>query len=130
MLTVTQVTLEKGKKTLLKELSFSLKGGQILQVMGPNGVGKTSLLRSISEISPPIKGFIHSTFLSTLFIPTNGGYRHELSVSQIVHDMSDEPTNTILKRLDEFRIADIKDKPLASISDGQKKRVMFAGIDI
>ena len=130
MLTVTKVTLEKGKKTLLKELSFSLKGGQILQVMGPNGVGKTSLLRSISRISPPIKGFIQSTFVSTLFIPTNGGYRHELSVSQIVHDMSDEPTNTILKRLDEFRIADIKDKPLASISDGQKKRVMFAGIDI
>ena len=44
--------------------------------------------------------------------------------------MSDERTDTILKRLDEFRIADIKDKPLASISDGQKKRVMFAGIDI
>ena len=43
MLTATKVTLEKGKKTLLKELSFSLKGGQILQVMGPNGVGKTSL---------------------------------------------------------------------------------------
>ena len=130
MLTVTKITLEKGKKTLLKELSFSLVGGQILQVMGPNGVGKTSLLRSISEISPPIKGFIHSSFLSTMFIPTNGGYRHELSVSQIVHEMSDEPGDTILKRLHEFRIADIKDKPLASISDGQKKRVMFAGIDI
>ena len=130
MLTVTKVTLEKGKKTLLKELSFSLNGGQILQVTGPNGVGKTSLLRSISEISPPIKGFIHSTFLSTLFIPTNGGYRHELSVLQILNDMSDERTDTILKRLDEFRIADIQDKSLASISDGQKKRVMFAGIDI
>ena len=52
MLTVTKVTLEKGKKTLLKGLSFSINGGQILQVMGPNGVGKTSLLRSISEISP------------------------------------------------------------------------------
>ena len=130
MLTVTKVTLEKGKKTLLKELSFSLNGGQILQVTGPNGVGKTSLLRSISEISLPIKGFIHSTFLSTLFIPTNGGYRHELSVLQILNDMSDERTDTILKRLDEFRITDIQDKPLASISDGQKKRVMFAGIDI
>ena len=130
MLTVTKVTLEKGKKTLLKELSFSLNGGQILEVTGPNGVGKTSLLRSISEISPPIKGFIHSTFLSTLFIPTNGVYRHELSVSQILNDMLDERTDTILKRLDEFRITDIQDKPLASISDGQKKRVMFAGIDI
>ena len=98
--------------------------------MGPNGVGKTSLLRSISKISPPIKGFIYSTFVSTLFIPTNGGYRHELSVSQILNDMSDERMDTILKKLDEFRIADIKDKSLASISDGQKKRVMFAGIDI
>ena len=130
MLTVTKVTLEKGKKTLLKELSFSLTGGQILQVMGPNGVGKTSLLRSISEISPPTRGIIYSTFVSTLFIPTNGGYRHELSVSQILNDMSEEGTEIISKRLDEFRIAAIKDKPLASVSDGQKKRVMFAGIDI
>ena len=122
MLNVTKVTLEKSKKTLVKELSFSLKGGQILQVMGPNGVGKTSLLRSISQISPPIKGSIQSNFISTLFIPTNGGYRHELSVLQIVNDMSDDRTDTILKRLDEFRIADIQDKPLASISDGQKKK--------
>ena len=130
MLTVTKVTLEKGKKTLLKELSFSLIGGQILQVMGPNGVGKTSLLRSISEISPPTNGIIYSTFVSTLFIPTNGGYRHELSASQILNDMSEEGADTISKRLDKFRIATIKDKPLASVSDGQKKRVMFAGIDI
>ena len=130
MLTVTEVTLEKGKKTLLEELSFSLTGGQILQVMGPNGVGKTSLLRSISEISPPTRGIIHSTFVSTLFIPTNGGYRHELSVLQILNDMSEEGTEIISKRLDKFRIELIKDKSLASVSDGQKKRVMFAGIDI
>ena len=130
MLTATKVTLEKGKKTLLKELSFSLKGGQILQVMGPNGVGKTSLLRSISKISPPTKGTIYSTFVSTLFIPTSGGCRHELSVSQIITDMSDEGMDTILKKLDQFGIADIKDKSLGSVSDGQKKRVMFAGIDI
>ena len=130
MLTANKVTLEKGKKTLLKELSFSLKGGQILQVMGPNGVGKTSLLRSISKISPPTKGTIYSTFESTLFIPTSGGCRHELSVSQILTDMSDEGMDTILKKLDQFRIADIKDKSLGSVSDGQKKRVMFAGIDI
>ena len=89
--------------------------------MGPNGVGKTSLLRSISEISPPIKGLSTQPFVSTLFIPTNGGYRHELSVLQILNDMSDEGKDTISKRLDEFRIADIKDKPLASVSDGQKK---------
>ena len=130
MLTATKVTLEKGKKTLLKELSFSLKGGQILQVMGPNGVGKTTLLRSLSKISPPTKGTIYSTFVSTLFIPTIGGCRHELSVSQILTDMSDEGMDTILKKLDQFRIADIKDKSLGSVSDGQKKRVMFAGIDI
>ena len=54
MLTVTKVTLEKGKN-IIEGIKFSLTGGQILQVMGPNGVGKTSLLRSISEISPPMK---------------------------------------------------------------------------
>ncbi|MDA9719008.1 heme exporter protein CcmB [Betaproteobacteria bacterium] len=130
MLTLTDVTLAKSKKTLLKEFSFSLKGGQILQVMGPNGAGKTTLLRSISEISPPTEGIIQSTFASTLFIPTNGGYRHELSAFQILNDMSSEGADTILKRLYDFRLADVKDKPLASVSDGQKKRVMFAGIDI
>ena len=130
VLKIEKVSLAFKKRSILENINFSLNQSEILGLLGPNGVGKTSLLRSISEISPPIKGFIHSTFLSTLFIPTNGGYRHELSVLQILNDMSDERTDTILKRLDEFRIADIQDKSLASISDGQKKRVMLAGIDI
>ena len=37
----------KNDEILFKDLSFSLDSGEILAIMGPNGVGKTSLIRAI-----------------------------------------------------------------------------------
>ncbi len=45
-------------KTVLKEVNFSMSSGEIICILGPNGVGKTTLFKTILGFIPPISGEI------------------------------------------------------------------------
>ena len=53
MLEVSNLHLWRGDRHLLRGVNFTLFGGQVLQLLWPNGTGKTSLLRCIA-------GFLHA----------------------------------------------------------------------
>jgi heme exporter protein A len=53
LLEVTQLHLWRGDRHLLRGLGFRVEAGQLLQLLWPNGLGKTSLLRCIA-------GFLHA----------------------------------------------------------------------
>ena len=57
-LTVDTLTCVRGGRLLFQDLSFSVPSGQVLSIEGPNGSGKTSLLRTIAGFLPPAKGVI------------------------------------------------------------------------
>jgi heme exporter protein A len=45
MLEAVDLTCERGERLLFERLSFSAENGTLLRIAGPNGTGKTSLLR-------------------------------------------------------------------------------------
>jgi len=49
----------RGDRELFKDINFSLEAGGLMQVRGPNGSGKTSLLRMLCGLSNPAAGEIH-----------------------------------------------------------------------
>ena len=53
------LTLWRGDRCLFDELSFQIGAGAAALVRGPNGSGKTSLLRVVCGLSPPEQGAIH-----------------------------------------------------------------------
>lgn len=48
----------RGDRELFKDINFSLEAGGLMQVRGPNGSGKTSLLRMLCGLSHPVAGEI------------------------------------------------------------------------
>lgn len=57
MLEVKALTVAIEKKTIIEKLSFSVDKG-VLAVLGPNGVGKTTLLKALVGINKPLEGQI------------------------------------------------------------------------
>ncbi|OYR12086.1 ABC transporter ATP-binding protein [Brucella thiophenivorans] len=53
---VENLTWKIGKKTILDDVSFEAKSGKMLGLLGPNGSGKTSLLRLIAGLKRPNSG--------------------------------------------------------------------------
>ena len=47
-------------RTILKDLNFSLNGGEYLCIVGENGAGKSTLIKTILGLKKPMKGTIET----------------------------------------------------------------------
>ncbi|RBP79166.1 ATP-binding cassette domain-containing protein [Marinomonas rhizomae] len=70
MLSVNAFTLSSKNKILIKDLSFKIDNGQVLSIMGPSGIGKSSLLHFLSgSLSPNLltsgEAFLNNETLHT-----------------------------------------------------------------
>ncbi|TKC63947.1 heme ABC transporter ATP-binding protein [Pedobacter hiemivivus] len=58
MLIADSLTFEIGKRSLVKDISFSIRPGELLIILGANGAGKSSLFRLLSGEKMPTRGHI------------------------------------------------------------------------
>jgi heme exporter protein A len=58
MLEAAELECERGGRVLFRGLSFALRGGELLRLAGPNGSGKTSLLRILCGLLSPTSGCV------------------------------------------------------------------------
>jgi heme exporter protein A len=57
-LTVNALHCQRGERDVLSGLAFTISGGEALAITGPNGVGKTTLLRALAGLVRPSQGTI------------------------------------------------------------------------
>lgn len=128
MLGFHDVALVRGGRMLFRGLNFALKAGDALILTGPNGVGKSSLLRLAAGLLKPIMGSVArnaSLALADemLALDTEKSLRSALAFWAHIdgHSASD-----IMAALDSLDIAHLADVPVRMLSTGQKKRAVLA----
>ncbi|UIP35110.1 urea ABC transporter ATP-binding subunit UrtE [Stutzerimonas kunmingensis] len=76
MMNLDRVSSFYGKTQILRDISFDLKQGSCLCVLGRNGVGKTTLMRTIMGLADRTTGSIKMLGEEVGYIPTHARSRH------------------------------------------------------
>lgn len=142
-LAVRNLHLWRGDKHLLKGVSFELSAGELLRVMGPNGVGKTSLLRCVAGLLPVESGDIewrgeanHEAFASLhgelAYLAHLNALKPDLTAREnlhyavgLQHTVAEAETQETLERL---QIGHCANLAVRALSAGQKRRVAIARV--
>lgn len=142
MLEVSSLTAIRDERILFEELSFKIGAGEIVQIEGRNGTGKTTLLRIIAGLGDCEGGDIlwndHLTVShrdlfhqDLLFLGHQTGVKRELtgfenlSFYQSIHQ-SEIDKDKIWTALAQVGLAGREDVPVAQLSAGQQRRVALA----
>ncbi|MGH7662805.1 MAG: metal ABC transporter ATP-binding protein [Gemmatimonadaceae bacterium] len=140
MVSFDRATLGYGRRAVLCDLSFDIPEGDFLGLVGPNGSGKTTILRAILGTHPPISGSVErSPDLRFGYVPQRDqvDYSYPLKVIDVVlmgrYDrigLGRRPSRSdrelACAALDHVGIADLADRALTALSGGQKQRTLIA----
>ena len=58
LLEVGQLTIERGERRVVEDVSFSVRRGEIAALMGPSGAGKSTVLRAVAGLDPIARGTV------------------------------------------------------------------------
>jgi len=65
LLEAVALACERDLRLLFEQLDLRLTGGDMVQISGPNGSGKTSLLRLLAGLMQPTAGVVHLSWRAT-----------------------------------------------------------------
>ena len=130
-------SLKKFAKTeyfeAVKGISFDVKRGQILGIVGKNGSGKSTLLRAIAGIFSPDEGSIdlhgHSISLMSIGVGFNGALtgRENIYLSGTLLGFSREQINAKIDDIIEFsELGKFVDRPVKTYSSGMHSKLAFS----
>lgn len=128
-----QIDVERGVVTALRDISFELREGERLGLMGHNGAGKSTMLRLLAGAYPPTRGRITSVGrISTLFNSTpglsvDGTGRENLMTCGLHLGLSWRQINSKMEEIIDFaELGDYIDLPVRIYSSGMLTRLGFS----
>ena len=136
MITLQNINKKFGKLQVLKDVNLKFNAGECIALIGPNGCGKTTLIKSILGMVLPDSGDILFNEESILkefeyrknigYMPQIGRYPDNMTIEQII-DMIKQIRNS-KTTLDEdlvkaFKLDKMKDKQMRTLSGGTTQKV-------
>ena len=141
------INLSYGNRLILDNINFRINEGQIFGMLGPNGVGKSTIFNLITGLILPDSGNIklnntdvldYPIYLRTKkfhigYVPQHGGYFNDLTLHQnlkaiaeiVINDKNTEDYK-INYLISKFELENLKDVKAKFLSGGQKKKLVIA----
>jgi len=140
---------KKGDIVIQKELNLNLKSGTLTGILGINGVGKSTLLRTLANMQEALSGSVlihnknskdfapntlskHISLVLTESLPPSNLTVFELVAlgrqpyTNWLGSLTQNDTDIINKALQQTEVTNLAQKKIYELSDGQKQRVLIA----
>jgi len=147
LLRLEKISVYFGKRKILEDLNLSLNQGEILGLLGPNGVGKSTIFNIIIGLLKPNYGsvfiekknvtqdpiYFRTKNYKIGYVPQHGGYFHDLTlrenlkaISEVVikeKKLRDEKIDLLISK---FELEPLQNIKAEFLSGGQKKRLVIS----
>ncbi len=141
------VSLSYGKRLILDNINFNINQGQIFGMLGPNGVGKSTIFNLITGLITLDSGqikingedvtnypiYFRTKKFKVGYVPQYGGFFNDLTlydnlkaISEIVIENKNLRSEKINYLLSKFELENVKDIKAKFLSGGQKKKLVIA----
>ncbi len=118
---------------VLKHISFSIKAGEAIGIVGQNGAGKSTLLKMITGTLQPTEGSVHVNGRIAAILELGMGFTPDLTGRQNVFHAAGlmgfnaEQISEVIDDIEAFaEIGEYFDEPVRTYSSGMQMRVAFA----
>jgi len=147
VINLENVSLSFGKRKILENINIATNEGEIVGLLGPNGVGKSTIFNLITGLLKPNYGsikinskvvndypiYLRSKKFKIGYVPQYGGYFHNLTllenlkaISEITIENQNSRDNKINYLIAKFELDAVRDVKAKYLSGGQKKRLVIA----
>lgn len=151
MIEVMQLTMQVQGQSVLKGISFELQRGRMYGIIGPNGVGKSTLLNLLSGVTKPTNGYVkldgvnvtdyaRKQLARRLAVLQQGGLpRVGFTVRQVVEmgrypfqnwfgDEHQDVTELIDRAIAAMGLSKLQKRTMDQLSGGERQRVALAKV--
>lgn len=136
-LSIQNLSVDLGDKVILKNMNFSVNGGEVLGIIGENGAGKTTLSRTICGLQKAKKGSI--TLQGKTLLEKDRKKKSYMVMQDVNHQLFTESVEAectlgmkksdnkeVIQALELLNLLTFKDRHPISLSGGQKQRLAVA----
>ena len=147
ILKLQNISLSFQNRQILENISFEINQGEIFGMLGPNGVGKSTIFNLVTGLIKPNKGdiiiknekvneypiFMRTSKFKIGYVPQYGGYFYDLTLYENLKAVAEILVNDQRKRaerinylISKFDLSQIRDIKAKFLSGGQKKKLVIA----
>lgn len=131
MLAVRDIAVARGGVPVLEGVNFALAAGEALVLRGPNGVGKTTLLRALAGLQPVLAGTIDMAEDSAAYASHKDGIKTQLTVAENLSFWARIYGREVPDAVyDMFDLRALRDRLAGTLSAGQTRRLGLARLGV
>ena len=119
------ISVARGNRLLLSDVVFNIGSGECLILKGPNGLGKTSLLRTIANLQPLNSGVLECDLDEIVYSSHADGMKATLTVLENMRFWKTMYSSDVdlVEVLEKFNLSSLANRYAGQLSAGQKRRL-------